>query len=69
MGPFEYKVTVYNDNKHCNEKYKGITFATDYTDAMDNIESYYGETIIDIKIYGLEESSVYEINENNFIEF
>ena len=69
MGPFEYKVTIYDEDKHCTEKYKGITFAENYADAMYNIESYYGQSIIDIKIYGLEQNSVYEINENNFTEF
>ena len=69
MGPFEYKVTVYDEGKHCNENYKGITFADSYADAMYNIETYYGQDIIDVKIYGLEESLVYEINGDNFIDF
>ena len=65
MYPFEYEVQVYDEFSEKVNKYEtihGITFADTYTEAMKNIESYYGDTIIDIKLYMNEEQSVYELD-------
>lgn len=65
MYPFEYEVQVYDEFSEKVNKYEvihGITFANTYAEAMENIESYYGDTIIDIKLYMNEEQSVYELD-------
>lgn len=66
MYPVEYSATVYDvyNKMECNtEQVYGITFANTYTEAMENIEGYYGDSIIDIRLFMQEESSVYELNQ------
>ena len=62
MFPVEYVVTLYNtvSKPPQIETMKGITIAENYTQAMSNIEDYYGDEIVDVKLYMLEESNVYE---------
>ena len=65
MYPVEYEVQVYDEFSEKVNKYEiihGITFASTYAEAMENIESYYGNTIVDIKLYMNEERSVYELD-------
>lgn len=61
MYPVEYIVTIWDDLTNKEEVVKGITFAKNYTEAMSKIEDYYGNEIIDIKMFMLEEGSVYEL--------
>lgn len=65
MSPFEYEVHIYNEYSDVENKEEiihGITFGCTYAEAMENIESYYGGDIIDIKIYANEEQTVYELD-------
>lgn len=67
LFPFEYVLNTWNECDKKEEIVHGITFGKDYTEAMSNIESYYGDTIIAIeKLYGLEEvtAPIYEIEFN-----
>ena len=62
MYPVEYEVKVYNEINGEIEEEKGITFAEDFTEACKKIEKYYGNELIDIFLYMLEESDVYVFN-------
>lgn len=67
LFPFEYILNTWNELDEKEEIVHGITFGKNYTEAMSNIEGYYGDTIIAIeKLCGLEEVSVpvYEIEMN-----
>lgn len=65
MYPVEYSAIVYDEMNYHTEQVYGITFANTYTEAMENIESYYGESIVDIRLFMNEENSVYELNQAN----
>ncbi len=64
MYPFEYIVIIcseYNDFEE--EECKGITFARNFTEAMKNIENFYGKDLSQVKdLICLEEGSVYEFD-------
>ncbi len=60
MYPVEYKVAIWDDDVEKVEKRHGVTFAENYAEAMANIEQYYGDTIIDVKLFMNEECTVYE---------
>lgn len=60
MYPVEYEVMVWNDDEGKSEILHGITFGESYTDAMSNIEKYYGNEIIDIRLFMNEENTIYE---------
>ena len=65
MYPVEYIITYYDESDYSTDVIQGITFAENFTEAMSNIEEYYCNGIIDIKMYMLEESSVYELVSKN----
>lgn len=65
MGyPAIYEVDVWNEFKGIKEKLHGITFCDNYANAAENIEGYYGESILEMKIELLEENTVFEFEEN-----
>lgn len=45
-----FSVTVYNENNLDGFKEHGIIYAKSYSDAASQIEEYYGDTLIDMKI-------------------
>ena len=60
--PFKYIVTIsseFNDN-HEPERVEGVTFGQNFSEAMSNIEEYYGDELLDAQLDCLEEASVYE---------
>lgn len=63
MGPFEYTVVICSEFKDYKEEtIKGITFAGSYTEAMEQIEDYYGNEIVEItRLFACEECSIYEL--------
>lgn len=63
MYPVEYSAMVYDEMQYNTEQVYGITFADSYAEAMEKIEKYYGDTIIDIRLFMQEENSVYELNQ------
>lgn len=63
MYPVEYSAMVYDEMEYNTEQVYGITFANSYAEAMEKIEKYYGNTIIDIRLFMQEENSVYELNQ------
>ena len=63
MYPVEYVATVWNSDENKEEINHGVTFAGNYTEAMSNIESYYGDELITIKVTMLEESPVYVLED------
>ena len=67
MYPVLYKAHVVNplDNYKINIVY-GVTLADSFKDAMEKIESYYGDEIVQISLFMEDESSVYEF-ENDYI--
>ena len=61
MYPFVYKATIADEYAEgCEGTVKGVTFGDSYVAAMNNIESYYGDELIDIQIECQEEAPVYE---------
>ena len=54
--------TIYDRINGYESEVFGVTFANTYCEAMENIEAYYGEDIITISLYALEECSVYEFH-------
>jgi hypothetical protein len=67
-GFFEYVCEFWDEvDKKMNVAY-GLTYADSFTNAMYQIEAYYGKNIENIKLYGLEPSTVYELNNpTNFL--
>jgi hypothetical protein len=67
-GFFEYICEFWNEIDGKMDTVFGITYADSFTNAMNQIEKYYGHTIESVKLYGLEPSSVYELNNpTNFL--
>lgn len=66
MYPVEYEINIYDDIDKKERIIHGITFAENFTEAMSNIEEYYGKDIIDIKLFMNEESSVYELDASDY---
>ena len=65
MYPVEYEVQIYDEFSSKENKYEiihGITFGNTYAEAMENIEEYYRNQIIDVKLYMNEEQTVYELD-------
>lgn len=62
MYPFEYKVNIWDDFEGKEEIVCGITFGEDFVHAMEHIEEYYGDTLILVELYPLEEGTVYELD-------
>lgn len=75
MFPIEYEAHIWNECKnggHGEEEIcHGITFGINYADAMGNIEEYYGDDLISIKLYMLEEvnNPIYEFETNMNSDF
>lgn len=65
--PFLYKVNYFDEFNTTYPKVCGITFAEDYTQAMKNIESWYGDTIVEIEsLFCLEDSTILEIPQTTY---
>lgn len=60
MYPVIYWCKIYDECEMKTVDISGCTFAENYTEAMSNIESYYGDMLCDIKMEMIEESSVVE---------
>ena len=65
IGPYKYKATIYDGINGSRPEVFGVTFADTYYEAMKNIEAYYGEDIITVSLYALEEATVYEFDPKN----
>ena len=64
--PVKYEVEICSEFKDFKvEKIKGVTFGENFTDAMYNIEEYYGKELLTVKLEMLEEASVYEFTEGD----
>lgn len=55
---YEYKVIWYEEDKG-EVTDKGITFGRNYSEAVERIESYYGDAIIQLAVYMPEDLPVY----------
>lgn len=62
MFPAKYSALIWNDINKTSERVTGITFGENYTDAMKNIEAYYGEDLIKVTLELEEEATVYEVS-------
>lgn len=58
----EYIANVFNEVDKKEEVVKGVTIAESLSEAVDNLEKYYGSEMIDVKICGLSEDNVYEFD-------
>ena len=64
--PFEYEIKIFESDEKTERIVHGITFGNNYADAVENIESYYGDTIIEIlHVFMNDACSVYEFEETN----
>ena len=58
---FEFVVRYWNDVDSKEDVGFGVVSGTSYTEAVKNLEEYYGETLISIFIYGTgDDEQVYE---------
>lgn len=61
MYPYIYKATICSEfNDYKEEVKSGCTFGKNFTEAMHNIEEYYGDELVDIHIDVLEEGETLE---------
>lgn len=60
MYPYIFWGSVYDEIDNNEREFSGCTFADNYAEAMSNIEDYYGEDLISIRLTPLEKSSVLE---------
>ena len=65
-----YKIECYNDERNSEGKYAtircGVLTVTDFTDAMRQIESYYGAELITVHFIELYDTDHLVVNENHF---
>lgn len=64
---FEYIVMVWSYDAESELKYHGIVVADSYGDAMNKLEQYYGEDLVDVHIgaAAAAENDVYEFEDND----
>lgn len=59
---FEYRVTWYNEYDDKKEYSRGLVYGTSYSNAIERVIDDYGEDcIIDIYLYGLEDTNTIEL--------
>lgn len=69
MCPVLYKVHYWDEDSQKEIFYFGVTLANSYSDAMEKVETYYGDNIISVALFMNEECSVYEFNlEDKYLE-
>lgn len=64
MYPALYTVEFWDDITHEMKTVKGITFADNFTEAVERIEDYYGLTLNSVTIELQEEKTVWEFKNN-----
>lgn len=62
MFPAKYSALIWNEFNGVTERVTGITFGKNYAEAMENIEAYYGDELIEVTIELQEEATVYEVS-------
>lgn len=62
--PFIYSCRVWNDIDQMDEMRQGCTFANTWNEAMKNVESYYGDDLINCELTMLEDSPILELSED-----
>ena len=62
MYPAKYKAEFYDSINGIMKNVEGVTMAENFTDAMEKIESYYGDELNEVTIILLEEANVYEFD-------
>ena len=62
MYPVLYKVHYWDEDSQEEIFHFGVTLADSYSDAMEKVETYYGDNIISVSLFMEEECSVYEFN-------
>lgn len=63
--PVLYKVLIWDEDERREKMCYGVTIAESYQEAITFIESYYGDTIIEISLYMNEENVLYEFNKED----
>jgi hypothetical protein len=59
-GPWQYKAVVYDDGEKDFCIHRGICFGTDYGSAARKVETYFQKDLINLTLYPLEPSPVYD---------
>ena len=64
MYPFVYKVTCVSEfNNYKAEKRQGVTFGATFKEAMERVESYYGDELVDCWLYPFDDAqSIIELS-------
>ena len=65
MLPVEYIIELYDSTEQRIEKTYGVTLGATIAEAAANIEKFYGDELISVKLFPLEEAYVYEFGLNN----
>ena len=69
MYPIEYKAIIYEEDEGKNTEVKGVTFAESFAQGMEYIQGYYGDALIEVSLFMLEEGYVYDFNETTYSSF
>lgn len=62
MYPYIFWGSAYDEVDDHEREFSGCTFADTYAEAMSNIEDYYGNELISIRLTPLEENSILEFS-------
>lgn len=58
MSPYIFHVTIYNEFEKKEEMESGILFAQSYSAAASIVDDTYRNTLIDMRLYALEEGNL-----------
>ena len=59
-GPWQYKAVIYDDDEEDFCIHRGICFGTDYASAAKKVEAYCQKDLVNLTLYPLGPSPVYD---------
>ena len=62
-GPWQYKALAYDEGENDFFTHRGIVFGIDYGSAARKVESYFQDDLINLTLYPLEPSPVYDFTD------
>lgn len=63
--PVLYRVRIWEEDERREKMLYGVTIAEGYKEAMEAVEGYYGDTILEVSLFMNEENFVYEFNKED----
>jgi hypothetical protein len=62
MGFFVYRAFFYDELEEVQRTSNGLVYAGNFAEAMGKIEKYFGDTLINVRVEGLEPSDVFDLS-------